>query len=228
MGSAVEKIAVARGHEIAAITDQTQPIHKSSMLACDLCIDFSTADAVLPHVKLAAENQKSIVVGTTGWERSSEEVFRIVEQHQIGLLHAPNFSIGVWLFTKLISEASRLFSQIEGYDIAGSEIHHKGKADSPSGTAKALACAILKEWKSKRSALYEVSDGQIAPDQLHFSSLRVGHIPGTHTITIDSPQDTVTLTHTAKGREGFALGAVLAAEWLNGRKGCFTMEDMFK
>lgn len=134
----------------------------------------------------------------------------LVEKYQIGMLYSPNFSIGVHLFLKLVREASSLLAT-EGYLPGGVEIHHKEKKDAPSGTAKALQSAVQR-------------GGRIQMPE--FTSLRVGKFPGTHTLYFDSDEDTITLTHAAKGREGFAIGAIRAAEWLNKKNGFFTIEDL--
>lgn len=199
MGKMVEKMASTRGHSIATICI-TPPFDFSE---ADLIIDFSSAAGVLEHVTIAGQAGKNIVIGTTGWDDNLDEVRALVEQYQIGALYSPNFSIGVHQFLKLVREAGKFFPH---YEVAGVEIHHSEKKDAPSGTARALADVLL----------------QKPP----FASIRLGKIPGTHTLYFDSIEDTITLTHTAKGREGFALGALRAAEWLETKKGFFTLEDI--
>lgn len=171
------------------------------MAECSVCIDFSHRDAVCDHVRQAAALNKNIVIGTTDWEDKKDEVFSLSKD--IGLFYSPNFSLGVFFFSQIVKEAAKLLS---GYDAAGLEVHHREKVDRPSGTAKALA--------------------GLFPEGFAFESMRVGHNPGMHSITFDSLCDTVTLTHQAKNREGFALGSIRAAEWLEGKKGVFTMEDL--
>lgn len=192
MGKMIEQLAPTRGHAIV------KDLHSS-----DIIIDFSIADAVLEHVSCAGQAKKNIVIGTTGWEQHLNQVKELVSKYQIGALYAPNFSIGVHLFLKLVKEAGKLFSQ---YSTAGLEIHHREKKDAPSGTALALA--------------------DVLENKPEFASIRLGNIPGIHTLYFDSMADTITLTHTAKGREGFALGAIIAAEWLKSKKGFFTLEDI--
>lgn len=199
MGKMVEQLAPTRGHTIDSISTFPVIISQSS----DVIIDFSAADAVLEHVIQAGKAKKNIVIGTTGWEKHLNEVKELVSKYQIGALYAPNFSIGVHLFLKLVKEAGHLFAN---YSAAGLEIHHSEKKDAPSGTALALSEVLEKK-----------------PE---FASIRLGNIPGTHTLYFDSIEDTITLTHTAKGREGFALGAIIAAEWLKTKKGFFTLEDI--
>jgi 4-hydroxy-tetrahydrodipicolinate reductase len=230
MGKMVEQIALTRGHAISAIVDRHHPSQLSIVDAiprCDLLIDFSSPEDLHRTIDLCCTHQKSLVIGTTGW--SDQASFKTKAQKaEIGILYSPNFSIGMLLFKKLVSQAAKLYGHVEGYDVGGFEIHHSQKADSPSGTAKALAAAVLQEWPQKDHALYTTPEGKIPEKALHFPSLRLGFDPGTHQIRIDSPQDSITLTHHAKGREGFALGAVIAAEWLQGRVGFYTMEDLLQ
>lgn len=199
MGKLVQEIAKTQNHELVL-----SPEH------CDLCIDFTHPSSVLKNIELAAKHKKNIVVGTTGWENDLPQAKQIVQQSNIGLLYSPNFSIGVHLFINMLKKAGLEMRLHPEYDVAGIEIHHKQKVDAPSGTAKAIAQALS-------SNLHR---------DIVFSSVRVGEIPGTHTIMFDSPFDTITLTHEAKGRHAFAAGAIKAAEWLHGKKGFYTLEDI--
>lgn len=216
MGRAVEASAIARHHEIV------EPEF------ADCLIDFTAPKAVLGNMEKFAPLKKNIVMGTTGWYDKLPQVERIVKEEKIGFLYSPNFSIGINLFLKIIEEAAHLFDSYPDYDVAGYELHHNEKKDAPSGTAMAIASRIVNNIKRKKNIQFDKVDRQIKEDEFHFSSLRCGSIPGTHTIMFDSKADRITLTHEAKSREGLALGAVLAAEWLHGKKGIFTMEDMFK
>lgn len=228
MGKMVEQAAHTRGHTIAAIVDRHHPSNTSveqALPQCDLIIDFSSPQDLHRTIDLCCHHQKSLVIGTTGWSDQPSCKTK-AQKAEIGILYSPNFSIGMLLFKQLVAKAAKLYGNTEGYDIGGYEIHHAQKADSPSGTAKALTAAILQEWPQKDHVLYTTPEGKIPEKALHFPSLRLGFDPGTHQIRIDSPQDTILLTHHAKGREGFALGAVIAAEWLQGRVGYYTMEDL--
>lgn len=230
MGKMVEKEAKLRGHVIAALVDHhTVPSLslKEAIDKSDILIDFSSAESVPETIHACAKAKKNLVIGTTGWG-SQDQAMKIAKDSGIGVLFSPNFSIGMLLFIRLVSDAARLYSKVDGYDIGGFETHHSKKADSPSGTAKAIAAEIIRSWPQKTEILYDVPEGIVPPQALHFGSLRMGFCPGMHQVTIDSPQDTITLTHSAKGREGFALGAVLAAEWLYGKTGYFTMEDLLE
>lgn len=206
MGKAVEAVLQQRGHAVIS----TNSVHDHA----DICIDFSAPDAVVNNVRSAAEAGKSIVVGTTGWYDQLDAVTQIVNSNKSGLLYSPNFSIGVQLFLSLVAEAAQLFDPFTDYDVGGYEMHHSQKLDMPSGTAQQICRQIQQNMTHKK--------------EISFPSVRTGHIPGTHTVLFDSPVDTITLTHTARSREGFARGAVAAAEWLCGRKGVFTLEQMLQ
>lgn len=202
MGKLVEQLAVQRGHRVIG---GYHPLQDYSLDGADVCIDFSHPGVVMKNIELVADQGKNLVMGTTGWESSLDQVKEIVERSGIGFLYSPNFSIGVHLFMEIVKNAMKTVETM-GYDIAGLEMHHNEKVDAPSGTAKEL----------------EKITG------CKFSSVRCGSIPGTHSIIMDSPIDTITLTHEARSRSGFAEGAIRAAEWLEGKKGFYTIEDLLK
>ncbi|MFH1590725.1 MAG: 4-hydroxy-tetrahydrodipicolinate reductase [archaeon] len=230
MGQIITRIARERGHDVVTIDPTGNADHDSiiegTVDSADVCIDFTHPDAVVENIKTVSSLGKSIVVGTTGWQGQLDSVRAMVESAGTGLLHAPNFSIGMRLFSRIVDAAAKLMDRFDQYDVSGVEWHHTGKADAPSGTAKSLAEQLVSTLGRKERAVYDRPDGAVAPDELHFSSVRVGSVPGTHMITFDSDADTIELTHRARNREGFALGAVLAAEWLAGKKGVFTLDDM--
>jgi 4-hydroxy-tetrahydrodipicolinate reductase len=209
-GKMVEKYALSRGHDIVAIVTSKDPLE--ALLGADVCIDFSHPDSTLDHIKQLAKLGKSVVVGTTGWYDALDTVSELVKKSQIGMLYGPNFSIGVQLFNKILFEAAKLMQHHAQYDLAAVEEHHNQKVDAPSGTALKLSKTI-----------FDASGKDIT-----FTSVRCGSIPGTHTVIFDSPADTVTLSHQARNREGFAEGAVIAAEWLHGKKGLYRFEDIFQ
>lgn len=212
MGRLVEEIAQQRGHTICATIRSTNSIDSKSLLDAEACIDFSHPDCVMEHIRQVTSLKKQLVVGTTGWYQHLPEVRALVQKHATGLFYAPNFSVGVNLFLQIIAHAAKLINQFEEYDVGIMESHHQHKVDAPSGTAKAIAQELLKGIKHKQ-------DYPIA-------SVRCGSIPGTHSVLFDSPNDTITLTHEARNREGFARGAVIAAEWLQNKTGLFTMNDL--
>ncbi|MFC1691411.1 4-hydroxy-tetrahydrodipicolinate reductase, partial [Nanoarchaeota archaeon] len=167
-----------------------------------------------------------IVMGTTGWNDQMDEVKKIVEENGIGFIYGSNFSIGVNVFFKMIENAAKIMDKVDDYDVYGHEFHHNQKLDSPSGTAKSMANILLDNMSRKNTLVTDVVNRKIEPNELHFSSTRVGNIPGTHSIGFDSTADTIELKHTARNRSGFALGAVMAAEWIQNKKGFFSVEDM--
>lgn len=230
MGRVVEEVAQARGHTIVAKIDPNGP-HKTptaeALHDAHVCIDFSHPSCAVNNIKQLVALGKDIVMGTTGWYSHLEEITGLIHQNPVGLIYSPNFSIGVNLFLQIVSEAASLINAFESYDVGVFEAHHNKKADSPSGTAKAIAKTVLNRMSRKRVLVEGQVEGQIAKDALQISSLRCGSIPGTHSVIFDSPADTITLTHEARSREGFAIGAVAAAEWVHGRKGLYTIEDMF-
>jgi 4-hydroxy-tetrahydrodipicolinate reductase len=172
----------------------------------DVLIDFSHPEAVKRHVQMAASMHQNLVIGTTGWYADLEAIEQLVAASGIGVIYGANFSMGVHVMTRLVREANRLMSHFSEYDIMGIESHHKAKVDAPSGTALQLG--------------------------VPFVSVRSGYDPGTHTVIYDSEVDTIEITHRARSREGFARGAIKAAEWIQGKKGFFSfescMEDLCK
>ncbi|MBM2840985.1 MAG: 4-hydroxy-tetrahydrodipicolinate reductase [Bacteroidetes bacterium] len=231
MGKEVERVAKEKGMKIVAVFTRENNagglgITTDGLKHVDVCIDFSTPTTVIDNIEAVAECGKSIVVGTTGWYDRLEQVKKLVKEKKIGFLYASNFSLGVNIFSQVVTDASRLFDKYSDYDVSIHEVHHKGKADSPSGTALSLGSAVLHSSKRKTEILHETSHGQIKPHQLHITSTRVGHVTGTHTVLFDSESDSIELVHRAKNRRGFALGAVVAAEWLKGKKGFYTMRDV--
>lgn len=210
MGQMIEKNAVSRGHSIVArITSKRWD--REAVRNADICLEFTHPGCVLENIKRIAELGKEVVIGTTGWYDDLELVRSMINEHQIGALYAPNFSIGVNLLLEILTHASKAMNAFEEYDVAGIDYHHSRKKDSPSGTALEIARTI--------------EENMERIDKVPFSSIRCGSIPGTHTVLFDSLCDTIFITHEARSREGFALGAVQAAEWLRGRKGLFTFAD---
>ena len=229
MGKQVEEIASGRNHTIIARVDplvgDTGTLDRRLAEKSDGIIEFSLPDAVLSNVKLYGELGINAVVGTTGWYDRIDEVKDIVRKSGIGFLYGSNFSIGAHLFFRLTAKAAQLINPVPEYDILGFELHHKMKKDSPSGTAHTLAKIIMENCKRKSSLVTEKLDRPIRENELHFASVRGGAIPGIHKVILDSDADTIELTHTARNRKGFALGAVLAMEWLKGKKGFYGVEE---
>lgn len=232
MGQEVERVAVQRGHHISGKIDpeglgtKYPLISTSNLGAADVAIEFTNPDAVLENLRLLAGLRTPVVVGTTGWYRHLPQVEELVRNSGIGMVYAPNFSLGVNLFYEIVSMAAGLFQSFKEYDVSLSEIHHRQKLDSPSGTAKKLIEIIRAKLPSKKKVVTDSLNRAIGDDELHVTSLRIGHVPGIHSVIFDSPADTIELTHTVRSRAGFAMGAVLAAEWIQGRQGLFTFEQV--
>ena len=226
MGHEVEKQATKRGHEIALILDVDAPLTpKSPLNGAKVLIDFTLREAVLKNLEAAAKLDVPVIEGTTV---QYEDIAKLDQIKNLAVLYSPNFSIGVFKFTRIVELAAKLFGNLSEYDSYLHEWHHSGKADSPSGTAKKLASIMLKNLANKNHLQFEKCDERIDPHALHVTSTRVGRIPGTHQVGFDSEYDSIKLEHAAHGREGFAYGAVLAAEWLVNKKGIFTMDDFMK
>jgi len=234
MGHEVLSALVARGHTVSAIVEPTSQgaspasvygeVTGESLAGCDVAIEFSLGEAVLPNAKAYAAAGCPAVVGTTGWTHQIDEVRAVVEKSGIGFVHGSNFSIGAHIFIAVSRYAASLVRNVDDYDLQIHEVHHRQKKDSPSGTALTLAEAVLDAVPRKRRIETGRLDRAPDPDELHVSSSRVGSVPGTHTLTMDSAADTIEVRHQARTRGGFALGAVLAAEWIVGKSGFVSVE----
>ncbi len=226
MGHIIERIALEKGHEVVATIDSfandaSHKIANSSDLAQAIqstkpnaIIEFTHPDSVMENIKTLLPLGIPVVVGTTGWNDKFAEVEKMAKDSGTALFYASNFSIGVNMFYKIVEEASKLMSQYDDYDVATWEAHHIQKADSPSGTAIDIAKAVMRGNSSKTEMVIDAFHQKPQKNQLHVSSTRVGNVPGTHTVYFDSMADTIELTHTARNREGFALGSVTAAKWI--------------
>lgn len=229
MGKEVERAALARGHQILAKIDPNGPdlsINRTTLQNAEVCIEFTHPDQVVENIRKAAQEKRNLVVGTTGWHDRVEEVKQIVKAEGIGLIYAPNFALGVYLFQKLAEEAAKIMNNYEEFDVGIVEFHHKFKKDAPSGGAFQLGNTLLKHLKRKKRLVTHV-DGAIDPEEIHVSSVRAGHIPGTHTLVFDSPVEGIEITHTSRGKQGFANGAVKAAEWIADKVGFYTLDDLY-
>ena len=220
MGKAIEKFALDRGHEIVYISDKDET--QGDLSLADVAINFSVPQAAVENIKSALAENIPVVCGTTGWLDHYQEVVDYCKANQSGFLYTSNFSIGVNLFFKINTLAAKLMKpHQEKYHPSLEEIHHIHKLDAPSGTALTLADAVLNESDLKG---WEI-DGNIK-DKLNISSIREGEVPGTHAVKYTSSIDEISLKHQSFGRKGFALGAVVAAEWLADKKGIYSMNDV--
>lgn len=219
MGQMIEQIALNRGHEIVAkIDENTENIDFSVM---DVAIDFSMPSAAFNNITTCINNNVPVISGTTGWLDHYEDAVSLCKDKKGAFIYASNFSLGVNIFFELNNYLAKMMQNIPEYKAELEEIHHTQKLDAPSGTAITLAEGVIansnyKEWKLD-SASAEI---------LKITSKRIGKVPGTHTVSYDSVVDSIQIKHTAHNREGFALGAVTAAEWIIGKTGVFSMRDV--
>lgn len=231
MGSAVQVLAPERGHQIVAWLDSQSHqdgLDMTALLAseAEVAIDFSVPDAVVDNVRAATNVGLDVVVGTTGWDDRMDEVRDIVSASGRGLVFAPNFALGVHAFFHIARAAARLAERMEDYDLHVTEMHHRHKLDHPSGTARRLIDLVLEE-VSRKERWAETSDSTPGDSRvLNVAVTRAGELPGTHVLGLDSADDRIEIRHEARGRAGFARGAIQAAEWVRGRTGVFTIEDL--
>ncbi len=226
MGREIEKLATAQGIYVTDVFDIDTPVNVNRNYDFDVAIDFTFPESVEENVRKLAGLKKNIVLGTTGWKAKEKEIKDIVNSESTGIVHSSNFSVGMQFFFRLAGYSAKLLNKLEGYDIMLSEIHHRRKKDSPSGTAKTLAEIILKEYDKKNKTAEDRLQGNIDKETLHVTSSRVGDVTGIHALLIDSAADTIELKHSAKNRSGFASGALLAAKWINGKKGFFDFNEV--
>tara|TARA_R110001632_G_scaffold104260_1_gene213152 strand:+ start:1234 stop:1953 length:720 start_codon:yes stop_codon:yes gene_type:complete len=225
MGKAIEKIAIAQGHEIKLKVARDASY---SLEGIDVAIDFSVPEMAATHIRNCLEAGIPVVSGTTGWLDDYSKITDLCTAKNGAFLYASNFSIGVNLFFEINKKVAQIMAPIEDFKITMEEIHHTQKLDAPSGTAITLAEDIIAKgphssWKSVDASNEAIENtNNIIP----ILSKRIGEIPGTHSIQYKSPIDTITLSHEAHSRQGFAQGAVLAATWLVGKKGVFSMRDV--
>jgi 4-hydroxy-tetrahydrodipicolinate reductase len=216
MGQLVGKLASEQGHQVVLTLDIDDAARGVEDLAHalrgrDVAIDFSVADMVPKNAEACARAGVPLVVGTTGWQSRVPDVRRIVDEHEGALIYGANFSVGVQVFYRIAARAAELFRGLESYDGFIEEAHHKRKLDAPSGTAAQLRDIVAEGLKR----------------EVPVTSTRAGYIPGTHRLGFDSVADQITLTHTARSREGFAAGALVAAHWIIGRKGVYEFSEVF-
>jgi 4-hydroxy-tetrahydrodipicolinate reductase len=253
MGRILERTALDRGHEIAAVVDpfaagappvSAAPLSRSiaeseALSRADLALEFTGPDAAAPNIRSLIERGIPTVAGATGWHDRLKEIEELRAEKNGSLCWSSNYSLGVNLFYRIAVFAAKLLDPFPEYDAGGWEFHHNKKVDSPSGTAKILTEKMLAVMSRKKRAVYETLDDRPpAPEELHFPSLRLGSMPGLHAVAFDSPADTIEISHTARSRDGLALGAIRAAEWLvnagpgkpagEARRGVFTLDDILE
>jgi len=220
MGKEIEAIAIERNHTISHKVSSGQPL--STLTETDIAIDFSLPELAKKHISYCLENQISIVSGTTGWLEHYDEMVSLCEAKNGSFIYASNFSLGVNLFFHLNKQLAALMRQQADYKVSIEETHHTEKKDAPSGTAISLANDIIDNSANSSWSLDQDAKDGVIP----INALRIPDVKGRHTITYQSEVDRISIEHDAFNRKGFALGAVIAAEWLVQRKGVFTMNDV--
>ena len=235
MGRIIEQIALDRKHEIVLKISNSNldELTTENLQKADVAIEFSTPGTVLGNIEKCFAAGTPIVVGTTGWHHEMPQIKEQCQYHNASLIYGTNFSVGINIFFHVNKMLAKLMNNYPYYDVQVEEIHHSQKLDSPSGTAITIAEGITANLDRKAGWINIVTtddaadDNNVPADQLLIESLRIESVPGTHTVIYDSEVDTIEFKHTAHNRNGFALGAVLAAEWIPGKKGFYPVEDMF-
>lgn len=228
MGKAIEEIAISRGHSVVVKFNSQNPLESSQLRTTDVAIEFSQPDLALKHIKLCADGQIPIVVGTTAWEEHLAEIINHIDEREASLIYSSNFSIGVNLFFEMNKYLARLMNDKTDYVASITEIHHAQKIDAPSGTAVTLAKDLISNHPTYSSWKLTGQSQNMEKSDLPISAIREENVPGTHIISYTSEIDTLTIEHKAHNRKGFALGAIIAAEFIHKKKGVYTMSDILK
>ncbi len=225
MGKTIEQVALKRGHEIVCIIDKENQadFESAAFASADVAIEFTMPAAAIDNYRRAWRAGVPVVSGTTGWTAQLPDIRHEIEQGGHTLFWTSNFSLGVNIFFELNRHLAHLMNRFPNYEPSMTEIHHTEKKDAPSGTAITLAEGILGELDRKSAWVLGAKN---SADELPIEAVRHGQVPGTHIVRYDSDADTITITHEAKNREGFALGAIFAAEFVKGRTGFYTMHDL--
>jgi 4-hydroxy-tetrahydrodipicolinate reductase len=219
MGKEIEKIAVSRGHEIVIRKDVDDEI---DITLADVAIDFSVPNSAFNNISNCLNNKVPVISGTTGWLDKYDDAVALCKEKKGAFIYASNYSLGVNIFFELNKQLAKMMKAVEGYNISMEEIHHTKKLDAPSGTAITLAEGIIENTSKKDWELGE----KASEENIAIVAKRIPEVPGTHTVWYDSEVDTIEIKHTAHSRKGFALGAVIAAEWISDKTGVFSMKDV--
>ncbi len=233
MGKEIESILIQRGHKVVCRVDKggfgnASELSLELLKDVDVSIEFALPDGLEENIKLYNKAKVPFVLGTTGWHNRFNEVKDLVINNKGSMLYGSNFSVGAHIFFNLVARAAKIINNVPEYDIMMVEYHHNKKKDSPSGTALTAANKILENNNKKTEIWTDKLDREIKENELHVASVRGGYIPGIHSVTLDSPADSIEITHNARNRSGFALGSVMAAEWLIGKTGFFSVEDFIE
>lgn len=219
MGKIIDEISQSRGHEVVARLKETP--NRESLKDADVVIEFSNPEAAFKNIKVCLENKIPVICGTTGWLDKKPEIERIAVEQNSAFLYGSNFSLGVNLFFAINEKLAKLMNNVDEYQCQLEEIHHIHKKDAPSGTAISIAEGIIENSKYEAWKLDETKD-----KELGIFAIREDEVPGTHSVFYRSEVDEIEIKHTAFNRNGFALGAVIAAEWIVGKQGVFSMKDV--
>lgn len=224
MGKTIERIALERGHQIAGKID-IDNLGDLDNARADVAIEFSHPDAAFQNVKKCVQQKIPVVCGTTGWLARRPEIETLTKENGSTFFYASNYSLGVNLFFKLNEQLARMMNQFGAYEVSIDEVHHVEKKDAPSGTAITLAEGVINHLDRKKKW---VKQGAVGKDAIEIQSFRIDDVPGTHVVKYASVIDDIEIKHTAHTREGFALGAVMVAEWVRDKKGVLNMDDFLK
>ena len=219
MGQTIERIALERGHEIVLKKDEFNTYEGLS--AADVAIDFSIPSVAVENISSCFYAKVPVISGTTGWLEHYDEMVALCKSNDGAFISSSNFSLGVNLFFELNDYLAKMMAKFDSYRVEMEEIHHTQKLDAPSGTAISLAKGVIANSTYTNWTLNEPKSNEI-----HIEAIRIEDVPGTHTVSYISEIDTIDIKHTAHNRDGFALGAVIAAEWIIGKKGVFSMKDV--
>ena len=220
MGQTIEKIAIQRGHDIVLKIDKNDTEY--NITKADVAIDFSVPNVAFGNISKCLKNNVPVVSGTTGWLQDYNNAVALCKAHHGAFIYASNFSLGVNIFFELNNTLAKMMSNLTEYNISMEEIHHTKKLDAPSGTAITLAEGIIENNTNYDAWKLDTSGEKVLP----ITAKRIANVPGTHSIAYNSDVDSITIQHVAHNRQGFALGAVVAAEWLVGKTGIFSMKDV--
>ena len=225
MGHEIERILLERGHSVPLIIDidNAADLNTDNLKQVDVAIEFSAPDAAFGNIKKCLEAGTPVVCGTTAWLDHYDEAVRLCKENDGAFFYASNYSIGVNIFFKINRELARLMNKYAEYDVTIEEVHHTHKKDAPSGTSITLAEGILTEVERKKKWICGTTT---VPEELEIGAIRRSVVPGIHTVTYESPTDLLQIEHSIKSRSTLAVGAVAAAEFLCGKKGIYTMDDL--
>ncbi|MEN2400462.1 4-hydroxy-tetrahydrodipicolinate reductase [Flavobacterium sp. MC2016-06] len=219
MGKVIERIALERGHEIVLKKDESNTY--DGLADANVAIDFSVPSAAVSNISACFNNNVPVVSGTTGWLEHFDEMVTLCNEKKGGFISSSNFSLGVNIFFGLNEYLAKIMAPFDTYNVTMEEIHHTQKLDAPSGTAISLAKGVI---ENSNYANWTMDEAKV--NEIHIEAKRIGDVPGTHTVNYNSIVDSIEIKHTAHNREGFALGAVIAAEWLAGKQGIYSMKDV--